>query len=94
VVHRDSTAQGTPPSLDGRPVVMSHWPAEGLTMTEQKYIVKCPHSDCQKNIKFSDNVPAGEHDCLCRHCKIRLSWSTYLSGERKPALTLVEKKKD
>ena len=61
-------------------------------MAEQKYAVLCPHPDCQKVVTFGDNVPAGEYDCLCKAARFTVSWVTYLSEGRKPALTLVEKK--
>jgi len=62
-------------------------------MEDKKYTVECPHPDCTKGIKFGDNVPTGEYDCLCHGCRFTVSWSTFLGGERKPFLALVEKKK-
>ncbi len=52
---------------------------------------ECPHPDCQATLKVTDGVPAGEYDCKCKSCKVRLSWASYIGQAPKPYLTLVEK---
>lgn len=54
--------------------------------------LECPHPDCQGILKMHDGVPAGEYDCKCKSCKVRLSWAYYQGHGYKPYLTLVEKK--
>ena len=59
-------------------------------MTERQE-VKCPHPQCDAILKIPAHWPAGEYDCICKTCKVRLSWSTGVNMERRPFVELVTK---
>lgn len=56
------------------------------------YKVECPHPQCQANLGIRYNLPAGDYQCHCHSCMVRLSWDNYLSGDLVPRLTLVSPK--
>lgn len=51
----------------------------------------CPQPGCGATIPVKVDLPAGEYQCRCHQCVVRLSWATYLEGGNKPHLTLVDK---
>lgn len=63
-------------------------------MTEQTDLptVACPYPGCGAPIPVRHNLPNGDYLCRCHTCTLRLGWATYANGERKPYVTLVEKK--
>jgi hypothetical protein len=48
------------------------------------HTVKCPAPDCAAVLRVRDGLPPGEYRCHC--------WATYLGGERKPYVGVVEKR--
>jgi hypothetical protein len=51
---------------------------------------KCPHPDCDAEIKVRQTAPAGVYPCRCGVCTLRLSWAVYLDRGRVPSAELVE----
>lgn len=63
-------------------------------MTETtRYTVDCPHPACETELRVPGDAPAGEYQCQCHSCTVRLSWATKLTGERTPYVVRVEKGK-
>lgn len=60
------------------------------TPTIPKVEAICPHPGCGASIPVKLTLPAGEYQCRCHQCIVRLSWATYLDGGNKPHLMLVE----
>ncbi len=52
--------------------------------------LKCPHPDCDATMHVRNHLAAGEYDCICGGCVVKLSWATYQQGGRKPYLTLAQ----
>lgn len=55
-----------------------------------RYHVPCPHPDCSALIGVADGLPAGEYDCRCRSCKVRVSWTPYADRDSPPRLDLAQ----
>jgi len=62
-------------------------------MTEQIHEVKCPQTGCEGVLKVKASLPAGEYQCKCHHCTVKLSWAMHLARGRVPWLVLVEPEK-
>ncbi len=74
--------------------VAIEWVAGGeriMSTDQPTHEVDCPHSDCGTRMRIRGYPPAGEYDCKCKVKRLRLSWSTSMTFERKPYLTLIER---
>lgn len=58
------------------------------------HTVKCPAAGCDAVLKVRDGLPPGEYKCHCGACSVKLGWATYLGGERKPYVGVVEKEQN
>jgi len=61
-------------------------------MKQLAHECECPHPDCEATLKVKNGLPAGEYQCLCHSCTVRVSWAYYQEHGYKPYLTLVERK--
>lgn len=60
---------------------------------DKRPVVECPYPGCGASIPVAQTMSAGDYLCRCHACTLRLGWATYVSGERKPYVTVVEKEK-
>lgn len=58
------------------------------------FSVKCPHPDCHATLNVRPEFASGEYECLCKQCRVKVTWITHVTDGRKPYVRLVDEEKD
>jgi hypothetical protein len=53
----------------------------------KRHEVACPDDRCTGVLRVPDDLPAGEHHCICHARRLALTWEATGAGGRRPKLS-------